>query len=192
MEQMPKLDAPGKGLPFLHMLYARVRFGWSLSKKDTPEKNWKRFEKTNRKILDLVKNLSLEQMHKKVLVPKLPGIEDSSRYWSVADTLEHIEIVAESIAELLELLVKKEVPNKKVDIASYKPKGKYNGQDPRPNFEHLSKKMLERLSPLEIKHQKPYFNHPWLGNFSALQWQWLLSTHSGIHLNQILHIKQSL
>jgi len=188
----PKLQAPGKGLPLVESLVARFYYGPIVSKKFTAEQNWKRFEKTNQKILDLTKNISDEKIHQKVLVPRLPAIEDSSRYWSVAETLEHIEIVGDSIASGIEMLLRNEVPTKKVNIAEYKPKGKYNDLDPRPPFLQFSKRTTERLKHQNITLAKPYYHHPWMGNFSALQWLWLLAGHSGIHLNQIMHIKSKL
>ncbi len=188
LETPPKLEAPGKGLPLIEGLIARFLFGGILSKRDSAETNLRRFEKLNQKILKTVETLSLEQLHKKVLVPRLRGIEDSSRYWSIAETLEHIEIVGEKITPLIEMLVRKEVPNIVVNIADYKPQGKYNGQDPRPAFQKFSQETLTKLQSLPIAHEKPYFNHPWLGDFSALQWLWILGGHSGIHYNQIKHI----
>ena len=191
-EKTPKLEAPGKGLPFFEWLYARVQFGWRLSKKDTAEKNWKRFDKLNLLISSKIKDLPLEKLHKKVLIPRLKGIEDSSRYWSIAETLEHIEIVAESISGVIEMLARGEVPQKVANVAEYKPKGKYNDLDPRASFIEFNKRIPEKLKGLKIVHQKPYYKHPWLGNFSILQWQWIMSSHSGIHLNQILHIMKEL
>lgn len=183
-----KLEAPGKGLPFLDSLLTRFIVGPFLSKLDSVETNWIRFDKTNKKIMEIVSPLSFEQLHKKVLVPKLKGIEDSSRYWSVAETLEHIELVGDSICVGIELLNEGKVPQGKVDVADYKPKGKYKGKDPRPAFEDFNKRIQDKLKGKNISLDPPYYWHPWLGNLSSQQWQWLLSGHSGIHYNQIKHI----
>jgi hypothetical protein len=48
------------------------------------------------------------------------------------------------------------------------------------------------LAPLEIKDEGPTYLHPWLGEFNALQWTWLLAGHSGIHLKQLQAIKKGL
>ncbi|MEZ4813929.1 MAG: DinB family protein [Bdellovibrionota bacterium] len=187
-----KLEAPGKGLPFLESLLMRFYVGPVLSKKDSSDKNWERFDKMNKKILEKVKELSLEQMHTRVLVPRLRAIEDSSRYWSVAETLEHIELVGDNIAGLIELLCKNEVPDVVVDVADYKPKGKYSGVDPRPAFEKFNTRVQEQLKAKDITLHAPLFKHPWMGEISALQWLWLLSGHSGIHYNQIKCIIKAL
>lgn len=187
-----KLEAPGAGLPFLDSLLMRFYVGPFVSKRGTVEENWKRFDRINKKIMEMVQPLSFEQIHKKILVPKLKGIEDSSRFWSVAETLEHIEMVGDSVCEGIEFLQNGIVPEKAANVAEYKPKGKYNGVDPRPAFEAFNKRIQDRLKGKKISLDPPFYRHPWLGMLSSQQWQWLLSGHSGIHYNQIKHILKQL
>lgn len=187
-----KLEAPGKGLPFFDALFMKLFVGPFVSRRDSAEKNWQRFDFLNKKILLAVKDVSLENMHRKVLVPKLKAIEDSSRYWSLADTLEHIELVGDKISYAIELLCKNEVPQVVVNIADYKPVGKYAETDPRPAFAAFNERTQAKLRSQNITLNPPLYYHPWLGKLSALQWLWLMSGHSGIHYNQIKHILKRL
>jgi hypothetical protein len=187
-----QLEAPGKGLPFFDSLMMRFFVGPFLSKRTSVEKNWENFDSMNKKIIHKVKDFSLDQMHKKVLVPKLKAIEDSSRHWSLAETLEHIELVGDSISMAIEMLCKGEVPPVIANVADYKPKGKYAGVDPRPAFEAFNQRVRDKLKNLNITLNPPTYKHPWLGDISAQQWQWLLASHSGVHYNQIKHIIKGL
>jgi hypothetical protein len=188
VEKEPILEAPGAGLPLIESLVARFFLGPIVSKRDSAQKNLERFEKTNLKILDKLKVLSQEQMHTKFLVPRLQGIEDSSRHWSATETLEHIELVGISVLGLIENLIKNQVPQGVVNVADFKPKGKYAGQDVRPAFERFTQTTLAQLKDREFSLASPKYNHPWLGPMSSLQWLWLLSSHSVIHYVQIKHI----
>ena len=188
----PQLEAPGAGLPFLDSLLMRFYVGPVLSKKGSVRDNWDRFTRTNDKISALVKDIPLEKTHQKVLVPKLKGIEDSSRYWSIAETLEHLEIVGNSINQLINSLLRNEVPATVANVADYKPKGKYNGQDARPAFAAFSKRISEALRDREISLQTPKYRHPWLGPITAQQWQWVLASHSGLHYVQVKEIIKGL
>lgn len=184
-----KLEAPGKGLPLVDSLMMRFFVGPFVSKRDSVEKSFSNFSKLNKKILERVAPLSFEEIHTPILVPKLKAIEDSSRYWSVAETLEHIEIVGREITSGIVNLAKyKKIPDFEVKIENYKPKGKYKGIDPRPSFQKFNDDVLSELKGLDINLAPPKFFHPWLGPLASQQWLWLLASHSGIHYNQINHI----
>lgn len=188
----PKLQPPGAGLPFFEHLVLKYYYGSWVSKKYTKEQNLLRFLRINQKMLNLSNKLSLKQMHKKVLIPRLPSIEDSSRFWSVSDTLEHIEIVGEKVATLIETLSRDKLPIDTISIAGVKPTGKYNESDPRPAFEHFTQKTYDRVKDLNVDSCSLLFRHPWMGKLCPLQWTWVLGGHSAVHLNQINHIVKGL
>lgn len=188
----PKLDKPGKGLPFIESVVVRFYIGPFVSKRFSPQQNTATFQKLNEKIIAELDRVEASLLEEKVLVPKLKTIEDSSRFWSVAETLEHIEIVGRNIIEVIESLASGQTPKGKVDIAAYKPKGIHSGKECREVFVCFHKEILSRLENTKIPSGGEKLFHPWMGPMNALQWQWLLAGHSGIHLAQIRHIKKGL
>ena len=59
--------------------------------------SWERaldiFESEGRKMLSLSRSLPEDKLFERVLVPKLFGLEDNSRYYSVVMVLKHVLIV---------------------------------------------------------------------------------------------------
>lgn len=63
---------------------------------------WFKFEA--RKIVALAGRASAAQATVPVLIDRVVGIEDSSRYWSVFIVLDHLWIVDEGITQIIETL----------------------------------------------------------------------------------------
>lgn len=142
------------------------------------------------KILRLTESLTPLQMQTPVLIPRIRGIEDSSRHWSPAMVLEHLMIVAPSMADAVVRLSKGEVPDIQVDIAQVKPKGSFSGSADMESIRgafasamlqaHLrvSQEVVDRGSSARLVH-------PWFGPLSAREWNWLLGGHQWVHRRQL-------
>ena len=191
MEQ-PQLAKPGAGLPFLEALMVRWYVGPFQSRKANKEKNLRLFTLIGNRILKEAGSVAEGKRDQRVLVPRMKGIEDSSRFWSVNETLEHIMITGEGMRGVIALLAAGKTSDYFVDIANFKPKGKYAGGDARPDFKKFMSETADMLAPLKIEDEGPVHLHPWLGPFNALQWTWLLAGHGGLHLNQLVAIKKGL
>lgn len=188
----PKLDKPGAGLPFPSNLFVRYVLGPLKSRKNTYEENAERFELEAARLLRLTKDMSEEELTQKILVPRLPGLEDSSRYWSAAMTLEHVMIVAEGMGYIIEKLGRGEDPGVRVDTAKVKPLGELSGRATLARFEkflgHSSRvlaRVVDRDSP--VTHE-----HPWFGSLTAGQWFWVMGVHNTLHRRQIEAIRKGL
>lgn len=72
-------------------------------------------------------------------------MEDSSRYWSVFMTLDHLRIVNLGVADAIRLLGQDKVPERKADTATVKPSPEA-GIGVVDDFE-LSCKLIERCAP---------------------------------------------
>ena len=142
------------------------------------------------KILKLTGALTLEQMQRPVLIPRIRGIEDSSRFWSPAMVMEHLMIVAPAMADAIVRLSRGEVPDIQVDTARVKPQGSFSSaadiEAIRSAFAssmmqaHLrvSQEVRDRRSPARLLH-------PWFGPLAAREWNWLLGSHQWVHRKQI-------
>lgn len=189
----PKLAAPGAGIPWYHKVLLRLvispfvaaRTDWSLSQE--------RFNKVTSKILKEIDGLTEAQLSTRILVPPQMGLEDSSRYWSIAMVLEHIVIVGNAIAIGTHELSSGRVPDYKVDTAAVKPIGSMSTQEALDKFKKFCLEDYPKLLPsLKNKNSELKLHHPWFGMFKAQQWFWLLTMHHALHLKQIREIKKGL
>jgi hypothetical protein len=189
----PKLGPPGAGLPLIESLIARFYYGGYISVKSDWESNREGFARINQKILNLVEGLSEEKLATRVLVPRLQGLEDSSRFWSVAMALEHLYISGTNMAKFVVKLSNGEVPAIEVDIAKVKPPGAKSGAEILANYKvFLEKTLLEIDRGVKDRNSRTRLKHPWFGALTAKQWQWLMLSHSHIHYRQIKLILKEL
>lgn len=190
----PKLAAPGAGIPWYQTLLLRLYVGPFVSAKTPWEISQARADQVHKKILAEIEGLNEQQLKTRVLVPPQAGLEDSSRYWSVAMALEHVVIVGRSIFELVPALTAGVSPtDRTADTAKVKPFGQMSTQQSIENFKDFMTDEFALLNrSLKDRNSKTTFKHPWFGNMTAQQWYWLISAHAGIHLKQIREIKKQL
>ena len=187
------LDAPGAGVPWVQQLFFRFILRPFVAARSDWQENARGFDAITGKILRECDGVSEADLLKPVLVDPMPGLEDSSRYWSISMALEHLTIVGTQMEALIGELSKGRVPEQKVDIAKVKPLGSMSAQEARLKFESWAQGASERI--LKISNAKTSSvskTHPWFGPFNSLQWQWLLTQHQAIHLKQIRNIKKGL
>ncbi len=188
MEQtgLPHLEPAGAGLPHLEMIISRYLL-FPMACKILPwSKAHIKFQSEADKILQLIESLTSNQLTKQVLVPRLPGIEDSSRFWSVSMCLEHLIIVGSGIANVIVALSDKKSPPGKADTAKVKPAGKLSSAECKQAFGEFVKsyliKMKTEVADLESNLR---YEHPWFGLLDLRQWNTLAAIHQGIHRRQI-------
>ena len=187
-QQNPKLADPGAGLPLVERLVSRtaltVYAAWS-----TKEQILQRFHREAEAAIALVEPLREEAARTPVLIPRPLGLEDSSRNWSAAMTLEHLVIVNLGIAGVIRALGSDEPELAEVRI-----------QDVKPS-EAVGLEQIERLrSAVEIyertikQQDEPQLRHPhpWFGPLDARGWHALAAIHSGLHRRQIQTIVRKL
>lgn len=193
VNQEPQLDPPGAGIPwhqqklleYIVAPFVANRTNWDLSEK--------RFYRLTKTILKEVESLSDEQLTTKMLVPPQQGLEDSSRYWSIAMVLEHLVIVGKGITYVITELTSERAPQGKAETATVKPVGKISAQESLALFKNFCDKDYKKfLGSIQNKNSKLKFRHPWFGNINAKQWFWILPVHHNLHLKQIREIKTRL
>ncbi len=189
----PKLAAPGAGLPWYHNVMLRYYVGPFVAGKADWNASEQTFHKVNGRILKEIENLSEKQLATKILVPPQLGLEDSSRFWSIAMVLEHLVIVSEAVYRGVTELSNGRVPPVKVDIAKVKPLGSMPVTEAVEEFKLLITDDFKKfLLQVGDRNSQVTLNHPWFGPFRAQQWFWLLGMHHGLHLKQIREIKKHL
>ena len=82
---------------------------------------WFKFEA--RKIVALVGSVSAAQAAVPVLIDRVVGLEDSSRYWSVFMVLDHLRIVDEGIPQIFKTLTDDRLFGQEIRMQDLKPAG---------------------------------------------------------------------
>jgi hypothetical protein len=188
----PVLEKPGAGLPFLEGLYVRWWVGPVQSRRNDKAQNIRLFSLLGNRVLKEAGAVPAEKRDVKVLVPRLPGVEDSSRHWSANEVLEHLLITGAGMRRVITALAARETLDYVVRVEEFKPAGKYRGGDAREDFRAFLKETEALLESLPIADAGPTHRHPWLGRFNALQWTWLLAGHNGLHLRQLQAVRAGL
>jgi len=182
----PTLAPPGGGLPWPEVLLARALF--SIRRRMGTRRSFDAlFAQELECIRRLIRECDEEEGSRRVLIARLPGLEDSSRFWSVWMTLDHLRIVHLAIAELIGELVKEVTPPGAASTASVKPNVDV-GREVISAFETSCKNLSTVVAASPNLNTKARFPHPWFGPLNAAGWHALMGIHMGIHRKQIERI----
>ncbi len=182
------LEKPGHGLPKIDAIFLKY-IGFPILKTFISWDNaMKFFEYEGKEIINLVKDLPKDKLFKKVLIPKIFGIEDNSRYYSPAMVLWHLLYVGETLQEGIVNLSKNEKIDFTVKIENFKPFVEINEDivEKYDNFLNNYKKSIE--TKVENKYINNCLSHPWFGCLNPHQWLLMSAIHQMVHKKQIKKI----
>jgi hypothetical protein len=190
MTSAQTLQLPGAGLPFFEIAWLRPVLKlkcFLMSQAEASEL----FQRETEKILELVQTTPIKQAGTPVLIKRVTGIEDSSRNWSLYMVLDHLRIVDDGIARLVEALTRGVAPGHVIRIKDVKPSFEAGPEtiggfaDAVENYEGT----VQRLGKLgrSARHA-----HPWFGPMTAHELHCLAGIHHGAHRQQIERIKKGL
>lgn len=186
----PLLDAPGAGLPAPELFIARKLFAWK-RRFGSREGFSRRFETTRAAIRDLVASIPEADRGRRVLIPRLRGLEDSSRHWSVWMTLDHLRITNAAFSGVIGMLAAGKIPPGRADTAAVKP-SPGAGAECEAAFEASCDELVALVAGIADLRTALRFPHPWFGALDAADWHALAATHLGIHRAQIAEIRRRL
>ncbi len=152
------------------------------------------FELERVKVRKLLESLSSKYPawgEKRILIDRLQGLEDSSRYWSVWMTLDHLRIVNDSISQILKTLGRGKIPEGTARTEDVKP-GLEVGAEIVELYEQSCDQLLEIAGAFLNLKTTVSFAHPWFGPLDAGGWYTLAGVHLGIHRKQIERIMDRL
>jgi hypothetical protein len=185
-KSIPKLAPPGAGLPWLELIILRLVFGF-LRRRTTREQAAALVAEERDVILKLARRCDPESGSRCVLIDRLRGMEDSSRFWSVFMTLDHLRIVNRAISEVIRLLGRGQIPARQVSIADLKPSPQAD-QSVIVEFEKSCERLERRASELPDLRTAQRYAHPWFGPLDAAGWHFLAGFHMQLHRRQIERI----
>lgn len=186
----PQLAPPGAGLPRPELLVARILFAFRSRLGSRAAFNAK-FNEERAAIRSIVQQLDPARAGRRVLIPRVRGLEDSSRFWSVWMTLDHLRIVNSAVADVIGKLARDKTPPHEASTAAVKPSPEANEAVVSAHeraCDHLLE-VIERVNDLKTSLRYP---HPWFGPLNASQWHALSAGHMEIHRKQIERIRHGL
>lgn len=193
MENKPmgiQLEAPGAGLPRNERRFLQIGLK-AYSRFASNRMLTTRFSRSAELLVVDASRLSGDQGTQKVLIDRIPGIEDSSRFWSVFMVLEHLVIVNQSVAGIIRSLYRGRPISQEVRIADVKPHDSA-GVEHIERFRRSTEVyigVVERLGDLHSPSRHP---HPWFGPLDAHQWHCLAAVHNTLHRQQVRKISAKL
>ena len=185
----PVLAPPGAGLPAPELFFARLLFGCFRRSQDRSAVGRLLGEDRDR-VLALVRPLPPETAARRVLIDRLRGMEDSSRFWSPWMTVEHLRIVNGAVAATMAALLKGDVPARKASTADVKP-GACLGADCVDGFEESCRAIERVVASASDLRTRAKFAHPWFGPLDAAGWHAMAAFHMRLHRKQIEAILRS-
>ncbi|MEZ5387059.1 MAG: DinB family protein [Prosthecobacter sp.] len=184
--QEPQLAPPGAGLPLPELLIARLIFAWKRRSRDRAKFD-RLFREERDAILAVVRPLSGDEASRRVLIPRLRGLEDSSRNWSVWMTLDHLRITNTVFASVMESLAKGIVPNRVASTAVVKPDPSVDGSVVAA-FEQSCEAVLSVTNGQTASRTNARYAHPWFGPLDETAWHAMTGFHMKLHRRQIERI----
>lgn len=184
----PQLEVPGAGLPPVQAFLSRHVFFPAFCRIHPWDRAELLYKQESDLILDACVHLHPEDVTKPVLIDRIFGIEDSSRYWSVAMTLEHLMVVGEKVRDTVIALSRGETVTEKADIAAVKPVGKYGHEVIEIFRTFVDEYLWEIQEKVENRNSRTTHEHPWFGELTAFRWVCLGALHQRIHRRQIERI----
>jgi hypothetical protein len=186
----PRLAPPGAGLPRAELMVARALFGLRRAL-HTRESVTRWFVRERERVRDLLGGLDAEAAARRVLIPRLRGLEDSSRHWSVWMTLDHLRIVHRNVEGVIRLLALGKAPPRAASTAAVKPRPDVEGRVVQ-EFEESCESLMATVRGVAELRTPARYAHPWFGPLDAFGWHLLSAVHLGLHRAQIARIKSAL
>jgi hypothetical protein len=186
----PRLAPPGAGLPKHELLIGRLLFAlrcWT-SSRDVVNAG---FRKERESIRKMVQSCDVDSQARRVLIARPAGLEDSSRYWSIWMTLDHLRIVHQEMLRVIGTLAKGIVPPGAASTAAVKPSPMASASI-ITEYEKSCDALLDGVAAVAHLRTAVRYAHPWFGPLDAAGWHVLSAGHLGIHRVQIERICRGL
>lgn len=184
----PNLAPPGAGLPPVELFFARLIFRWQ-ARRTTPATAAATFTKEQAAILALIHRTPAALLTQPVLIQRLPGLEDSSRNWSLLMVLDHLRIVNSQITHVIGSLIHDRLPARAASTAAVKP-SPHVTPDVIAAFDQACQQLTETVAshPAPALHTRLRYPHPWFGPLTAAHWHFMSSFHMTLHRRQMERI----
>jgi len=183
---VPNLAPPGAGIPAIERLVGGAIFAFNRWR-GTRERFTSQFQRERDAIGRQYRDVDPRTLNQRVLIPRLRGLEDSSRYWSVWMTLDHLRIVNSQMTQVIAALTHGRVPENKASTAAVKPRPDV-GPDVQRAYEESCDRFLAFTASCSTLCTPVRYAHPWFGPLDGAGWHAMAGMHMAIHRAQITRI----
>ena len=182
MNQRNKLEQPGAGLPTIERFFlnAGLKLGAVFLK---PERALRMFLRDADAIIGMVSENDADVLSRVYLTPKLIGIEDSSRNWSVLMVIKHLCMANQSMLSIMRSLTSEKQAEEVISIADLKPPEDVDMLVVE-DFRLLNQEIEVFVNQRETLRTDARHRHPWFGELDGHQWLCLAAAHQRIHRRQ--------
>jgi hypothetical protein len=180
---IPQLAAPGAGLPKIERIVAKLMIRWKAARTGR-EQAATTFEIECEAILRLLEGCDASALTQPVLIKRLRGLEDSSRYWSLLMVVDHLRIVNRDIAQVIVSLGAGHLPQGEANIAAVKPSREAT-QAVISEFVRGCRDFAGAVAAVPDLKTKLKFPHPWFGPMDAAAWHFMTGFHMKLHHQQM-------
>jgi hypothetical protein len=182
----PRLSPPGAGLPKIERFFANLLIHWK-ARHTSREVAAATFAQEHATLLHLIHGLDDIALLQPVLIKRLPGMEDSSRYWSLFMVMDHLRIVNHDLIEVITCLCAGHLPAREANIAAVKPSQQVTASVVA-EFDQGCHHFAERAAALPELKTALKFPHPWFGPMDAAAWHFMAGFHMQLHRKQMERI----
>ena len=186
-----ELEPPGAGLPKDELESVQINFHQGFH--NNPLSYYSNlFASETTHMLQLTDEVNEPQRITQVLIIPIRGLEDSSRYWSIYMTLEHLHICNVIFSDIIEKLLR----NKEETMTTVLPENLKPSKQSNINslvaFNASAKAFQHITFQATNLYTEGTHPHPWLGPLSAAGWLAMSAMHMTNHRIQIEQIKENL
>jgi hypothetical protein len=182
-QPQPQLAPPGAGIPRIERFVANRMIRWKAARSNR-QKSAVLFEQQRVAILKLVQGRDESALSQPVLIQRLPGLEDSSRYWSLLMALDHLRIVNRDIAEVIRSLGAGQRPEREASTAAVKP-SPHVSPSVLADFDAGCRDFAASVAAVPDLKTSAKFPHPWFGDMDAATWHFMTAFHMQLHFKQM-------
>lgn len=140
-------------------------------------------KKELQKIDAILSSVPCEHYCIQVKIPRVLGIEEHSRDYSIDMTLQHMTKVTQGVMFIVDALSKEQCIQKEVRIEDVKPSIQTNNE-----LKYFSQTMNQYIHFIEQHNKKVSImtkKHPWFSEFNNKQWACFAFIHTFVHRRQL-------
>ncbi len=186
---LPNLQPPGAGIPAIERIVGGTMLRLSIRRTARQRQAGRdriraELQTLGNQIIAAAHSIPNERLAQRILISRLRGLEDSSRFWSVLMTLDHMRIVNERITQTLTDLAANTPSPHIVGTADVKPSASPD-RSAIHDFSLSLDQLIQHADNIPSLETTARYPHPWFGPLNALGWFVMSAMHLRIHLQQI-------
>ena len=144
------------------------------------------------KILSLASGVDPSDGRRQVRIPRLPGIDENMRSWSIYMTLQHLVITNEMTIRVIRSLARETPFTEEIDFKKDVMPSENPGPEQIAAFRVSVESFEKKAARFGKKRSETLSRHPVFDMFDTHKWRCMAGFHIHIHRNQVEQICKQL